>query len=617
MKACDERYLDDSLRSMLQGRPSECPADWAIKHFVFDESNNHGPFRMSGNEYVADVLNDFNRQQTINDITLVWGSQTKKTGTLMAGLAWRIVNDPCGILWVMPNEILARRFSRQRLQKAFRATPPVANIIPAGALRAHFSTLEMLIGGSTLNFSGSNSPANVASSPCALVIMDEMDKFGLGEGKEADSSDLAAQRTKDQVNPQRWRTSTPTLSSGLIWQEYLKGNQMRYHLPCPHCAADVLLAWSKRFTVLPLRGCEAFIRWDPKSKLTDGWDLDRVKMTAHAVCPHCQGPIGNEHKTAMVRRGCWQPTNLLAASSYVSRHLSSLYSTSPETSFGVLAVKFLQAKNSLQGLQGFINGDLAEPMEAQDTLGDRVELVTPRVVKSDYTKLITVDCQARAPYFWWVCREWGPGISRGVECGSADTWEDLDAIQDRLGVAKEAVAVDSGFGARSDAEVYGSCVRRAEIMPQERGLPIALGWVPTKGFPGRRLYKDPETELMRPYYLRDVDPFEGSSDAGRVRIGLIGFSTDYAKDLLDGLRRRQGHGVVWSVSEGMNTEEYWRHMDAEIKEAVRSRATGFVKNVWKMRAQRWPNHWLDCEVLQVIFASYLGLLDIGPMGKAD
>lgn len=617
MNANDERYLEGLIQATLQGRPTESPAEWATKNFVFDEPNNHGPFRMLGNEYVADVLNDFNRPGK-TDFALVWGSQTKKTGTLMAGVAWRIVNDPCGMLWVMPNETLARRFSRQRLQKAFRATEPVLRLIPTGANHTHFSTLEMLIGGSILNFTGSNSPANVSSNPCQVVVMDEMDKFSEGSEKEADAGNLAEQRTKDQINPQRWRTSTPTLSGGLIWQEFLKGNQMRYFLPCPYCKAENVLAWSKRFTVLPLSGCEAFIAWDPKAKSAAGtWDLDRVKATAHAVCPHCRGVIGNEHKTAMVRDGRWKATNSSAPDSYVSRHLSSLYSTSPETSFGVLAVKFLQAKQSLNGLQGFINGDLAEPMEAQDTLGERIELVTPRIIKAEHTRLITVDCQAKAPYFWWTCREWGPGISRGVEFGSANTWEELDAVQERLGVQREGVAVDSGFGARSDAEVYGSCVRRAEILPQEQGLPIALGWVPTKGFPGRRLYKDPETGLNLPYYLRDVDPFEGSSDARRVRIGLLGFSTDYAKDLLEGLRQGRGSGVTWSVSEGMATEEYWRHLDAEIKETVRSKITGRISYVWKLRAQRWPNHIFDCEVMQVIFASYLGLFDIGPLNAPN
>lgn len=605
--------LNEILTSCLVGKSTESPSEWALNHFVFDEPNNHGPFRLAGNEYVRDVVDDFGRKDA-SDFALVWGSQSKKTGSLMAGLAWRIANNPCAALWVMPNEKLAKRFSRQRLQRAFRATEAIARLIPRGSARHSFSTLEQSIGGSILNFVGSNSAANLASNPCQLVIMDEVDKFNEGGTKETDANDLAGQRTKDQADPQRWRTSTPTLSDGLIWQEYLKGSQHRYHVPCPFCGGRVVLAWAPRFTVLPLIGCEAWIRWDPAAKRSTGeWDYDRVRLTAHALCPHCKRAVGNEHKTAMVRDGQWIASNPHAPSTYISRHLSSLYATSTETTFGALAVKFIQAKRSLLGLQGFINGDLAEPMEAQDTLGDRVELITPRIAEHDASgcvRVLTVDCQARSPFFWWVCREWGPGVSRGVECGSAETWEEIEEIQRRLGVQREAVAIDSGFGARSDAEVYVACVSRSEIVRQPQGLPVALGWVPTKGLPGRRLFKDATTGLSRPYYLRDVDPFEGTTDAGKIRTGLVLFSSDYIKDVLHALRHRTSGLCAWSVSEAMNTETYWRHMDAEIKEPVRSKSTGRVTHLYRLRSQRWPNHLLDCEVLQVVFASYLGLFDI-------
>ena len=42
-----------------------------------------------------------------------------------------------------------------------------------------------------------------------------------------------------------------------------------------------------------------------------------------------------------------------------SYHLSSLYSPWRLTSFGALAVQFLEAKDSLLGLQGFVNGVLS------------------------------------------------------------------------------------------------------------------------------------------------------------------------------------------------------------------------------------------------------------------
>lgn len=589
--------------------------DWCAAFLQFDEAGNHGPFRLIGCEYIGEVLDDFG-DTSIADEVLVWGSQTRKTGTLMGGMAWSLCNDPCGALWVMPNRELAKKFSRQRWQKMLRASEPTKGLVPRGAQRHSFSTLEQILGASTINFVGSNSAANLASNPCRRVILDEVDKFNEGGGKEADAVNLAEQRTKDQPSPQRWKTSTPTIPQGLIWQEFQKGDQRRFFVPCPHCQKHVVLAWSKQFTTLRLTGNEAFVVWDKGAKSASGtWDLDRVKASAHAVCPHCGGMIRNDHKTAMLRAGEWRSTNSFAPVSFRSRQLSSLYSTAPDTTFGSLATKFLQAKTSLLGLQGFINGDLAEPYASQETIGERVELISAKfdpAEKDGWSDLMTVDCQARSPFFYWVHRRWkvGAGESVGVQCGSAETWEEVEDIQRGRGIPKEGVAIDSGWHAKSDAEVYARCAANCEFMEQAEGIPLGIGWIPTKGFPGRKHWREKGGEVMRPFFVRDVDPFEGSSKAGLVRVGLLGFSGDYFKDVLEALRKRQG-SALWSVSQEMATEEYWRHMDGEMRTMERSAVTGRTMNRWVPRAAKdWPNHWFDCEVLQLVLANFLGLLTI-------
>jgi len=223
-------------------RSPDAPANWCAKNLSFNEAGNRGPFNTSGFEYTIDVINDFG-DYTVTDEVLVWGSQTRKTGTLMGGAAWCVVNDPCGFLWVMPSLTLAQKFARQRWMNLLRASEATQDYVPSGAHRHDFATLTQILGAATFNFVGSNSPANLSSNPCRRVVCDEVDKFQDGSVKEASALNLAEQRTKGQVNPQRWKTSTPTVESGLIWQEYLKGNQSRYFVPCPVCSADVLLLW--------------------------------------------------------------------------------------------------------------------------------------------------------------------------------------------------------------------------------------------------------------------------------------------------------------------------------------------------------------------------------------
>jgi hypothetical protein len=108
-----------------------------------------------------------------------------------------------------------------------------------------------------------------------------------------------------------------------------------------------------------------------------------------------------------------------SASGFVSRQLPSLYACAPETTAGKLAKKFLEQKGSLLGLQGFINGDLAEPYMAQDRQTERIELVSKRMVEitAEWKKLMTVDCQAKRPYFWFAARAWNGGDSNGFDAG--------------------------------------------------------------------------------------------------------------------------------------------------------------------------------------------------------
>jgi Phage terminase large subunit (GpA) len=605
-------FMQAQLAACLKDVPTQRPSDWCVENLSFDEASNHGPFSLSGCEYVREVLDDWARTD-ISDEVLVWGSQTRKTGTLMGGLLWAVENDPCGVLWVMPSIALARVFSKQRLKPMIEAST-TARLIPVGSRRFNFATCAMQLGASTINLVGSNSASNLASQPCRRVVSDEVDKFDeSGRGNEGAALGLAEQRTKAQVNPQRWKSSSPSVFQGPIWQSFLLGDQRRYFMPCPHphCQKEVTFVWSESMTVLTKTGTEAYISWSREAKAKDGtWDYEMVRRTAHAGCPHCKGEIRTEHKTKMIREGVWRATNPAAPTHFVSRHLSSLYSTAPECSFGAMAVKFLMAHASLEGLQGFINGDLAEPWMDQQPRSRRTELILPSTTtnKTDWVRLMTVDCQAKSPNFWFVVRAWGPGMCEGVEAGSLDTWEEVRETQLRLEVKDSAVFIDSGYGAYSGPEVPNNCARFCKFEDYGDGKRYAIGWTPVKGMPSNKRWTDPHTKIKRPWYFSPTDPFLGSSKQGQVRLDVLEFAGEFFKDILAALRLGKG-GFRWIVNETMATDEYWRQMDAESKRPMVQRKTGRVVTTWQKRSSHQANHLLDCEVNQLVSASTLDLFD--------
>jgi DNA-directed RNA polymerase subunit RPC12/RpoP len=589
-------------RSLLE------PWQWCERNLHFNEAGNRGQFTTIGAEYVREVLNDFG-DSTVADEVLVWGSQTRKTGTLMGGAAWCVVNDPCGFMWAMPSLTLAQKFARQRWLNMLAASPVCVPYIPTGAKRHDFATLTQILGSATFNFVGSNSAANLSSNPCRRTIGDEVDKFQDGGNKEASALNLLEQRTKGQVNPQRWKTSTPTLDSGMIWQEYLKGDQRRYFVPCPNCSKEVLFAWSKRMTAMPILGCEAFIKWDEDAKDGGEWDLDQVRDSAHCVCPHCSGKILDENKPAMIAKGKWRATNSKGATGFRSRHLSSLYSTMPETRFGALAVKFLQAKRSILGLQGFINGDLAEPFVDQDRQAKRTEGISDKIEFEGKpgVMLMTIDCQQLAPYFWWLIRVWFDGGSVAIAAGSAETWEELRGIQQRHKVADAGVFVDSGQG-KEATNIYRKCANYGSEVFTEAGSGFVT-WMPCKGFHIGNAWRNRETGALTLVRLGAVDPFIGTSEANATTIPLLEFLSEAFKDILQRLREGKDIAFKWSVSREVATEEYWRHMDGELKRHTQNRKTGRMSYEWVKRGKTWPNHWLDCEVMQLAAATNEGLIN--------
>lgn len=605
-----ESELRQEAGSVLRPPPAELPSSWCERCFYIPSPQTQSPgfLKFHGREFCVEPINIFG-DPSVHDVVMCFGSQIGKTTILMGGAAWCACNDACAMLWFMPSRDLALSFSETRWQPALRASDETAKLIPTGKERHAFKNLQQILkGGSTYNFAGSNSPGNLASRPARRVILDEVDKFDAGGSGEADAVNLAEQRTKSFSYPQRWKTSTPTTMDGLIWQEYLKGDQRRYFMPCPHCEKSVVFAWSKTMTVLNLTGCEAFVVWDPESKRADGtWDFEKVQKSAHAVCPHCSGKIWDaEHKTKMARLGEWRPTSP-APKSFRSYHASSLYASTPQTSFGAMAVKFLQAKNSMMGLQGFINGDLAEPFENQDSRSQRTELILRGVdldkpVGDKPVRFLTGDFQFTSPHFYLVARDWTPKTSRLVEAITCNDWDEMRAHQLRLGVPDNRVAIDANHGGE---EVYANCSRWG-VRTANQGQTLHTGWLPMIGREKSARWKDKVSGKPTIFGTEDCPLTHKKFILRRLE-----FASQPMLDILDRLRTGKAPGIRWELTEHAATEEFFRHLDAKVRRPRAVGRTGKIVYEWEKRSERWPDHWLDCEIEQIAMALYNRILPVG------
>ena len=196
MTNSQRNFLLNLALGLFADRPRESVSAWCERELKFNEPDNRGPFTLLGREYVREPLDAWG-DPLITDQVLVFGSQTGKTASIMGGATWMIVNDPARLFWVMPTRDVVRKFSRTRWIPQLKASPSLAKLIPTGARRYDFATLEQQVGNAIIDLIWSNSPSALASVPARTVILDEVDKFAEGGNREADAVSLAQQRTKN------------------------------------------------------------------------------------------------------------------------------------------------------------------------------------------------------------------------------------------------------------------------------------------------------------------------------------------------------------------------------------------------------------------------------------
>lgn len=625
----EHQFCLNIIARFCAAKPTESASVWAEKTLILNEPKIKGPFTLNGREFLREMI-DAGGPLTSSlkggtDFVTVAGTGIGKTVSLIARMLYRIDQDPTRALVVKPTggggPAGAKSFSKTRFQKAIRATPCLRDKIPTGAARYDFSTSQIQLNGSIIDFTGSNSAGQLAENRCDHVEQDEIDKYPpqTETSKEANPVILADERTKSVPGAKRFKQSTPTLGNTGIWEEFKKTDQRRYFVPCPHCSRHVVFAWSKRFSVFEPKGFEAYIKWADSARNSDGtWDIEQVVRTAHAVCPWCQGAILSHHKYEMIKRGEWRPT-AKGIPGHIGWHLPSMYSTSRDCDFGAMAKKFLTAKRSIDGVKGFINSDLAEPDVNQSAKVDKIGAASANIeITGEWLKILSCDHQEKPPYFWWVVRAWnGADAAHGLAYGSAMQWHEIDEIQAKHKIIPQAVVIDARFQTN---EVLQNCANlqmetRCQLNePVQDQLPMVNGWTPCMSFGNKRMFRDEDTGLYQPYRLKKGnDPYSGTEFAKRMQIEVLEFKADLFEDSLENIRNGKTF-FKWTISTDLDVDEYHKHMAGKIRKSKKNNPRDYS---WVQRRTDWPDHIRSCELMGLVHAYYLNLISFDAINAKE
>ena len=313
-----------------------------------------GKYRSSRTPYMREPMDALSVSSPVEEVVLMAAAQTGKSESGNNWAGYVIDNAPGPMLLVQPTVDNAKRYSKQRISPMILETPSLAAKVMDNRSREGGNTiLEKEFPGGILIMGGANSAAGLRSMPVKYLFADEISNWPADVDGEGDPLELAEARTTTFGRKRKiFKCSTPGIKQTCrVESEFLKTDQRKYHVPCPHCGHKHVLQWSNFKIPKDAAG---------KHKPNE----------AFMACPECGGVLEEFHKSDMLTGGVWTATAPENADpSRVGYHISALYSPVGWKSWAKVARQWIEAQGNPTKLQAFVNNVLAETWEVK---GDRV-----------------------------------------------------------------------------------------------------------------------------------------------------------------------------------------------------------------------------------------------------
>jgi phage terminase large subunit GpA-like protein len=252
----DRAFARELLDRLTRPLPSQHVAAWAVENVWFDEPKFKGPFSLHTRHYLEEPLNLWRRDisNDITDLICCWATRSAKTRIPMAGAAYRIALDPMRCLWTKPMKHGAGGSRNDAITKfipMLKASPGLETAV-ARCDKNSLNGNQQRINGSIIDWEGTGSAKQLSGNPDDVVVQDECDGYVLKGNTEAHPSILADERTKDASNPLRYKSCSPTVEDGVIWQWLMRSDLRRRFVPCPRCNPGAESRVESRESKLPI-----------------------------------------------------------------------------------------------------------------------------------------------------------------------------------------------------------------------------------------------------------------------------------------------------------------------------------------------------------------------------
>lgn len=470
---------------IVKASPPRAADEWAEENRVLPPgSPEPGPFRYTRTPYMVPVCKAFANPK-YKRVTFVMGTQMGKSATMFNVIGWRLDDDPAPVIYIGPTQSNIDKVVEPKISEMFRECKSLDRKLKKE--KGETSKHRKNVGGVHLRLAWAGSATELASDSAALTLVDEIDRPSENASGEGSLEEIAEARGDAYADSKTGYTATPTdgravreehEKTGLlhwapaddkqiaspVWRLWQNGT--RHEWMVPHLDPDCREYFSPSSDLL----------WWPGKDTEDECSPSVASKQAKLTCPHCGGLIDNSERMAMNAKG--RP---VAPGEYVNPRtgevegvadtedndsfsflVSGLCSFSAKKSYGFLAKKLLEAKNSgdpgkLMAVHNTGFGEVyavaGEAPEWEEVYSLRHNYQTG-TVPAGFEKLIcTVDVQKNRIYY--VVRAWRAGMSsRLVDFGEVygdtdkpEIWSELDEFfeQEWDGHKLALMGVDAGY----------------------------------------------------------------------------------------------------------------------------------------------------------------------------
>lgn len=548
-----------------------------------------GHFKSANSPWVREVMEAM-ADPDIRLVSIVAPVQSSKTIGAELCLCYIIANSPGPCLWLSQTDADAKDQAEARLHKLFSECDAVKKLFPADRHKKKTQTV-FFSNGMTLWVLGAHAKSNLQSRSIRWLIGDETWQWPNGHMQQAEA----------RVTAFGWLGKCIFLSQGGMenddtHRKFETTDMREWEFKCPKCGKYQPYKWSN-------------IEWDKNYRDGEGrMDFAKVRSSVRLVCEFCKHEIADSdaNRRLLNSSAKFVPQNPNAPTTKAGFHWNSLASMS----WGELAEMYLRAKEScrrgdLEDLKNFYQKRLALPWgeleedftlnispsgyrmgddwESEGAVGAKGAVLPPPHENKNRVRLrfLTVDVQM--DHFYAVVRSWAcDASSRLVYCAKLQTWEDVEILQNRFGVFPQLVFVDAGY---STFEVYRNCAKH--------------NWTALMGDGRRDFPHRVNGKITQRFYSTARHPLVSDRKCRMHYWSNLGI-----KDTLARLRSNQNpdEGSTWEVPSDV-PEEYLKMLDSEQR----------VKkgNSWEWRQiGKRPNHYWDCEAMQVCAAYMMKLFKV-------